>query len=607
MINQVKSFIKLLPKLFLLSIAIYIVNNYVVTGIISFVLQFALRVTGIQIAFNMSILEFVLTIPGFICFFIAIFIITITIYYEYALIVLCIHNWRNSTKTTYKTILVNALYSLKNLKHISSIGFLIYAFALLPLSTLGLHSSFVSRVMIPNFVSGEIAKFSWGSIVLLLIPIILALVFFLLIYTLPSMVLENQNFYHAMKSSIRNIKKSYKQFFTTIIIYISIWLVLHWIPNYLYEQAFHSSIISIGMIFEHYHFSWQFFLLLPITILYFIGNVMLMPLLLSLITINYQLSDNTKQAIDLRLGELYTKQFSNLGFIKATNTKPKLKILCKISIFILCLALGSSTYSVLRIPAALHEPIVIGHRGSDKGVENTIEAIQGAIDANAEYAEIDILLSKDGVPMVIHDTNLSRLANQNLNVYDLTAAELSELTLSQNGYEGKISTLDEVLVYCDGKIDLVIELKLHGKEKKNLIDEIMKVVDKYDYEEHIMFLSLDYQLVEEANTKHPSIDAGFCVFGEIGILDSSIIKTMNIDFIFIEESMATAENIYKFRASWIPVYVWTANDSIDMKKYLDAGILGIVSDKPYIARTVVDQFIEYTKIEFLEEYEWKLD
>ena len=71
---------------------------------------------------------------------------------------------------------------------------------------------------------------------------------------------------------------------------------------------------------------------------------------------------------------------------------------------------------VFASPPVLHAPIAIGHRGSRAGVENTLESVQGAIDGGADYAEIDILLSGDGVPMVIHDANLARLTGENVNV-----------------------------------------------------------------------------------------------------------------------------------------------------------------------------------------------
>ena len=65
--------------------------------------------------------------------------------------------------------------------------------------------------------------------------------------------------------------------------------------------------------------------------------------------------------------------------------------------------------------------------------------------------------------MVIHDENLKRLSGENVNVYDLTAAQLSKISLSQNDMTAKISTLNEVIYYSRGKLDLLIELKLHTR------------------------------------------------------------------------------------------------------------------------------------------------
>ena len=52
--------------------------------------------------------------------------------------------------------------------------------------------------------------------------------------------------------------------------------------------------------------------------------------------------------------------------------------------------------------------------------------MQGAIDAKADYAEIDVLQTKDGELAVIHDLKLKRLANANVHVSDLTMAELRQ-------------------------------------------------------------------------------------------------------------------------------------------------------------------------------------
>ena len=123
-------------------------------------------------------------------------------------------------------------------------------------------------------------------------------------------------------------------------------------------------------------------------------------------------------------------------------------------------------FIVTFISNSYKEPIIMAHRGYiSKGVENTKEAVQGAIDAKADYAEIDVLQTKDGELAVIHDLKLKRLANANVHVSDLTMAELRRLTLSQDGLSGQISTLDEIIKLANGKIKLNIEVKLHGAKK----------------------------------------------------------------------------------------------------------------------------------------------
>lgn len=102
----------------------------------------------------------------------------------------------------------------------------------------------------------------------------------------------------------------------------------------------------------------------------------------------------------------------------------------------------------------------IAHRAlHDKAAgraENSPSAIQAAIDKDYGI-EIDLQLSKDGVPMVFHDYALNRLTNQTGAVAQRTAAELSQITLT--GGNDTIPTLAEVLEQVSGRVPLLIEIK----------------------------------------------------------------------------------------------------------------------------------------------------
>lgn len=102
----------------------------------------------------------------------------------------------------------------------------------------------------------------------------------------------------------------------------------------------------------------------------------------------------------------------------------------------------------------------IAHRAlHDKAVgriENSPSAIQAAIEQGYGI-EIDLQLSKEGVPMVFHDYALNRLTDETGAVAQRTAAELSRITLT--GGTDTIPTLAEVLEQVSGRVPLLIEIK----------------------------------------------------------------------------------------------------------------------------------------------------
>src|SRR5688572_21349320 len=73
-------------------------------------------------------------------------------------------------------------------------------------------------------------------------------------------------------------------------------------------------------------------------------------------------------------------------------------------------------------------PLIIAHRGASAvAPENTLSAFKKAIDAGADGVEFDVRLSKDGVPVIIHDNNILRTTGVDQRVADLTAEQLSRL------------------------------------------------------------------------------------------------------------------------------------------------------------------------------------
>lgn len=103
--------------------------------------------------------------------------------------------------------------------------------------------------------------------------------------------------------------------------------------------------------------------------------------------------------------------------------------------------------------------LIIGHRGAaGLAPENTLVAFQKGIDGGADILEFDVQLTRDGIPLVIHDSTLFRTHRKTHIVRWTDHASLQKAT--EKGHQ--IATLEEVLDLCFGKILLNLEVKNRG-------------------------------------------------------------------------------------------------------------------------------------------------
>lgn len=117
------------------------------------------------------------------------------------------------------------------------------------------------------------------------------------------------------------------------------------------------------------------------------------------------------------------------------------------------------------------------HRGvHDKNLpENSLRAFEKAVELGLGI-ELDIQLSKDGQVVVFHDLTLNRVAGVDGKVIDYTAEELSKMSL--NGKPDGIPTLKQVLEVVDGKIPLIIEMKIPGFDL-SVCPKAFEILDDY--------------------------------------------------------------------------------------------------------------------------------
>jgi glycerophosphoryl diester phosphodiesterase len=104
-------------------------------------------------------------------------------------------------------------------------------------------------------------------------------------------------------------------------------------------------------------------------------------------------------------------------------------------------------------------PLVVAHRGaSATHPENSLAAFEAAIAAGADAVEFDVRLTTDGVPVVMHDADVSRTTDGSGLVRDLHLAEIRRLSIAGSPGAG-VPTLEEVLVLCSARVGVDVEIK----------------------------------------------------------------------------------------------------------------------------------------------------
>lgn len=137
-------------------------------------------------------------------------------------------------------------------------------------------------------------------------------------------------------------------------------------------------------------------------------------------------------------------------------------------IMLICLLALTGLYFYMIMPRIFGRPDIsfyrkwlYAHRGlfnnSSDAPENSLEAFRRAVEGGFGI-EMDVQLSKDGVPVVFHDFTLKRICGVEGKVCDYTWEELQEFRLC--GSEQRIPRFQEVLELVDGRVPLIVELKL---------------------------------------------------------------------------------------------------------------------------------------------------
>lgn len=232
--------------------------------------------------------------------------------------------------------------------------------------------------------------------------------------------------------------------------------------------------------------------------------------------------------------------------------------------------------------------IIYSHRGDSLNApENTFEAFYYAYLTDADGIETDVRLTKDKIPILIHDKTINRTSNSKLGgkVSKYTYEELLKFDFGlfkSKFYKGtKIVKLEDFLKYFSNKkMKYCIELK-----EKAGVEEIIQIIKKYNIE-NITLISFKYDILEIIKKYLPNIKIGWIIY-EINNINIKKTIDLNISTLISLSISIKEDDVIECHNNNITLLAWGVNE-YDIKRLDQIGVDGIMFDSYIKAMEVLN-------------------
>lgn len=237
-------------------------------------------------------------------------------------------------------------------------------------------------------------------------------------------------------------------------------------------------------------------------------------------------------------------------------------------------------------------PRVLAHRGlALEAPENTLLAFLHAVNAGATHIETDVHGSADGVAIVSHDEDLTRIAGRDVAVRQLTASELRRVQLgSAQGFSSLAEALD---AFPETRFNIDVK-------SADAIPGTIQAVRDTNAAKRVLIGSFSTSRRLKTIRELPGVATSLSSSGVLQAVHAaragavSLLTRLLRDVDAVQlpptvggASIVTPRAIRSFHAAGVEVHIWTINDPEHMVRLLDAGVDGIVTDRADLALPIV--------------------
>jgi glycerophosphoryl diester phosphodiesterase len=249
-----------------------------------------------------------------------------------------------------------------------------------------------------------------------------------------------------------------------------------------------------------------------------------------------------------------------------------------------------------------NRPAVVAHRGASAShPENTLEAFQGAIDAGADAVELDVRMTADEVPVVMHDLDVSITTDGSGFVHQLTLAEIKALDASKGaGPRTEVPTLAEALDLLSGRVGVNIEIKnLPGEPafdspKEAAAEATVRLLAEHGFDGPLLVCSFNWLSIERVRAMDGAIETGFLTTALIEPWAALVYVKANGHRFVLPQAPVLFEAGRPFvdaaHADGVRVGTWTVDDPTAIAELFEMGVDAVATNDPAVAVPVRDRF-----------------
>lgn len=462
---------------------------------------------------------------------------------------------------------------------------MVFLLLVIPMTNITLISGYISNIHLPEFVMEYISHRTWLIIVYSTGMIALCYLCVKWLFSIHYYTLEDCSFLEARLRSKALIKKrKWKDLLILVIwnavitgVFYGILLLGSPIISLITDLCSHSQLVyavSLSMVTDLFR---------VIAVLYYCFSV---PIIFSIISALYYKNKEEKEE-------------PIVDWMPKTELSFRIPVLNKLighkkilTVLILAVLIAGNLGNCLAVAkgkaiSGLETSVEItAHRGDAAHYpENTMPAFESAAKMGVDFEELDVQQTRDGVVVVMHDSNLKRITGVKKNIWTVDYDEIRDLDagswFDKKFKDVRIPTLDEVIKEMKGKVKLHIEIKPTGHEP-NIEQTVVQIIEQNDFVDQCVVTSRSSESLNKIKNYNPKIRTAYVAVTAYGHIEKA-----DADVIYVEETFINSSMVDRVHNANKEMDAWVVNSEENMEKMLDLKVDNIITDDPKLLMNII--------------------